>query len=76
MNKPAKGDKFRHFKGVVITVLEIAKHSETLEEMVVYEHDGEIWCRPMDLFMSKVDKIKCPDVNQEFRFQYIEETND
>lgn len=77
MKKPNKGDKYRHFKGFVITILEIAKHSETLEEMVVYEHDGEIWCRPMDLFLSKVDKEKYPEVEQVYRFEYIntEKTN-
>lgn len=73
MRKPSKGDKYRHFKGVVVTVLEIAKHSETLEELVIYEHDGEIWARPMDLFLSEVDHEKYPDVLQKYRFEYIED---
>lgn len=73
MKKPNKGDKYRHFKGVIVTILEIAKDSETLEEMVVYEHDGEIWVRPMDMFLSKVDKDKYPDVTQELRFEPIED---
>ena len=71
--KPKKGEKYRHFKGNVITVLEIAKHTETLEEMVVYEHDGEIWVRPLEMFLEKVDKEKYPEVMQEYRFQKIEE---
>lgn len=73
MRKPSKGDKYRHFKGVVVTVLEIAKHSETLEALVIYEHDGEIWARPMDLFLSEVDHEKYPDVLQKYRFEYIED---
>lgn len=63
--------KYRHFKGHIVTVLAIAKHSETLEDMVVYEHDGNVWVRPYDLFISKVDKDKYPDVKQEFRFEEV-----
>ena len=41
--------KYRHFKGNEYEVLHIAKHSETLENMVVYRAlygDGEVWVRP------------------------------
>lgn len=41
--------RYRHFKGNEYEVLTIAKHSETLEEMVVYKdlkNDGKIWVRP------------------------------
>ena len=69
MNKPMVGEKYRHFKGMIITILAIAKDSETLEELVVYEHDGENWVRPMDMFLSKVDHKKYPDVTQEYRFE-------
>lgn len=68
-----KGQKYRHFKGHVITVLEIAKHTETEEMMVVYDHDGTVWVRPYEMFISKVDKEKYPEVEQEYRFQLIEE---
>lgn len=68
-----KGQKYRHFKGNIITVLEIAKNTETLEMMVVYDHDGTIWVRPYEMFISKVDKEKYPDVEQEYRFQLVEE---
>lgn len=67
------GKKYKHFKGKVVTVLNIAKHSETLEDMVVYEHDGNVWVRPYDLFCSKVDKEKYPDVKQEYRFESVED---
>ena len=73
MRKPNKGEKYRHFKGNIITVLEIAKNTETLEEMVVYEHDGEIWVRPMEMFISEVDHEKYPDVEQTYRFELIED---
>lgn len=75
MNKPVVGQTYRHFKGNIITILAIATHTETMEEMVVYNHDGCVWVRPMEMFLSKVDKEKYPDVNQEYRFQLLEETN-
>lgn len=47
---------YRHFKGKVYEVISVGKHSETLEEMVVYRSsldDGEIWVRPLSSFTSK-----------------------
>jgi hypothetical protein len=68
-----KGDKYRHFKGMIVEILEIAKDSETLEDMVVYRHTDtdEIWVRPLSMFLSKVDTEKYPDVKQEYRFEKI-----
>lgn len=67
------GGTYKHFKGMKILVIAIAKHSETLEKMVVYKHLGtdEIWVRPYDMFISKVDKEKYPDINQEYRFELV-----
>lgn len=69
-----KGDKYRHFKGAIVEILELAKDSETLEDMVVYKHmdTDEIWVRPLSMFESKVDKNKYPDVKQEYRFEKVE----
>jgi len=67
------GRKYRHFKGFIIKVITIAKNTETLEDMVVYDHDGDIWVRPYDMFVSKVDKNKYPDVNQEYRFELLDD---
>ena len=67
-----KGALYRHFKGDIIQVIEIAKHSETEEMMVIYEHNGTIWARPYDMFISKVDKDKYPDIKQEYRFELVE----
>lgn len=68
------GGTYKHFKGTLHKVLMIAKHSETLEKMVVYTHEGsdEVWVRPYDLFTSKVDHKKYPDITQEYRFEYQE----
>ncbi len=51
--------KYRHFKGNEYLVLYIAKHSETLEDMVVYQAlYGEfgIWIRPLDMFLEQVER--------------------
>ncbi len=67
------GSIYRHFKGIEIKVIALAKHSETLEEMVVYEHlsTNEVWVRPKKMFLEKVDKEKYPNVTQKYRFQKI-----
>ncbi len=69
------GGTYKHFKGTLHKVIAVAKHSETLEEMVVYTHEdtGEVWVRPYDLFTSKVDREKYPEVEQEYRFEYTGE---
>lgn len=65
------GKKYRHFKGNIIEILAIAKHTETLEDMVVYTHDNNVWVRPYSMFLDKVDKEKYPDIKQEYRFEII-----
>lgn len=54
--------KYKHYKGTVVEVIGVAKHSETLEEMVVYNHPDPIkgesantlWVRPKKMFMENV----------------------
>lgn len=69
------GKKYRHFKGKEYEVIAIGKHSETLEEMVVYKAlygDGDIWVRPLSMFITKLDKEKYPGTPQEYRFKEID----
>lgn len=66
--------KHRHYKGKEYKVLGVAKHSETLDEFVVYEAlydnpEGKLWVRPKTMFLEKVevDGKKVP------RFEYVGE---
>ena len=50
---------YRHFKGNIYRVLHIAKHSETLEDMVVYQAmygEGGIWVRPKSMFEEVIER--------------------
>ena len=73
MRKVKIGGKYRHFKGIMVNVITIAKDSEDLSKLVIYEHDGEVWARKMTEFLSEVDHQKYPDVKQKYRFEEIED---
>ncbi len=67
--------KYRHFKGGEYELIGIAKHSETLEEMVVYRAlygNGGLWVRPATMWTEIVDK----DNYHGPRFQYIGQMNE
>lgn len=65
------GRVYRHFKGDYYLVEALAKDSETGEPCVIYRKlygDGGLWVRPLSMFLSKVDRAKYPDAEQEYRF--------
>ena len=70
---PKKGDIYRHFKGNLYEIIIIARDSETLEEKVVYkELNGDAaYVRSLSMFVSYVDKEKYPDVEQEYRLEFV-----
>lgn len=61
---------YKHYKGHVYKVIGVAKHSENLEELVVYIdiHDEDnIWVRPISMFFDKITK----DEKKFKRFEFI-----
>ena len=63
---------YRHFKGDYYLVEDVAKDSETQEEMVIYRRlyeDCTLWVRPKEMFLSEVDRNKYPNVTQKYRFE-------
>ena len=67
---------YEHFKGNKYKVLNIAEHTETGDKMVVYQAlygENKIYVRPYNMFISKVDIEKYPDVEQEYRFELVED---
>ena len=64
--------RYRHFKGNMYEVICIAKHSESLEEMVVYRAlygEGDLWVRPASMWDETVER----DGKTFKRFEYIGE---
>ena len=69
MTKKIKLGLYEHYKGLKYEVIGICKHSETLEELVVYRTlyaDYRLWVRPYDMFMGKVN-IEGKEIDR-FRF--------
>lgn len=75
MNKPKINGIYKHYKGNKYKVLGIARHSETLEEMIIYQAlYGEmgIWVRPAHMWSEEV----LVDGKRVLRFELTEENYD
>jgi hypothetical protein len=62
--------KYLHYKGKEYEVIGVAKHSETLEDLVIYKAlygEGDLWARPKSMFLEEVDV----DGKKVSRFKYI-----
>ena len=68
--QPVGGFKYRHYKGGIYTFICIAKNTETMEDMVIYQgEDGRLWARPKDMFNELVTLEKGIEVK---RFELID----
>lgn len=77
-NRKMIGQLYRHFKGATYVVDGIVVHSESAELMVIYHRicdPTKQWARPLEMFLSPVDKQKYPDAAQERRFEVLTDEN-
>lgn len=72
---PRPQEIYRHFKGNIYQIITLARHSEDGGRMVVYQQmyePFEVYVRPLEMFMSRIDTRKYPNEKQVYRFEKME----
>lgn len=70
--KTSKGKIYRHFKGDLYLLIDIAEHTETGDDLVIYKAlygDCKVYARPLKMFLERVPEDKLNPTGQEYRLE-------